>query len=131
VDAKREGDKTTATLFLRGGNKTETITVASILECTGLPDDPRYSVNPAIASLYASGQIRSGPLGIGLDLNDHCAVIDAEGSVSARLFAIGPLTRGVFWESIALPDIRNQCASLAALLADRLNTARQELPLAN
>jgi uncharacterized NAD(P)/FAD-binding protein YdhS len=130
VDANREGAKITATLFLRGEHKTETITVASILECTGLPDDPRYSANPAIASLYAGGLIRSGPLGIGLDLDDHCAVIDAEGTVAARLFAIGPLTRGVFWESIALPDIRNQCASLAALLAGRLSTAGQELPLA-
>jgi uncharacterized NAD(P)/FAD-binding protein YdhS len=105
--------------------------VASILECTGLPDDPRYSANPVIASLYAEGLIRSGPLAIGLDLDDQCAVIDAQGSVSNRLFAIGPLTRGVFWESIALPDIRNQCASLAALLADRLGKARQELPTAN
>ena len=131
VDAKREGNKITASLFLRGEHKTETITVASILECTGLPDDPRYSANPAIVSLYAAGQIRSGPLGIGLDLDDRCAAIDAEGLASTRLFAIGPLTRGVFWESIALPDIRNQCASLAALLADRLTTARHELPLAN
>ena len=131
VDAKREGNRITASLFLRGEHKTETITVASILECTGLPDDPRYSANPVIASLYAEGLIRSGPLAIGLDLDDQCAVIDAQGSVSNRLFAIGPLTRGVFWESIALPDIRNQCASLAALLADRLGKARQELPTAN
>jgi uncharacterized NAD(P)/FAD-binding protein YdhS len=130
VDAKREGAEITAALFLRGEDKTETIKVASILECTGLPDDPRYSANPAIASLYAGGLIRSGPLTIGLDLDDHCAVIDAEGAVSTRLFAIGPLTRGVFWESIALPDIRNQCASLAGLLAERLGTAKQELPLA-
>lgn len=129
VDAKREGAKITATLFLRGGDTTETVTVASILECTGLPDDPRYSANPAIASLYAEGLIRSGPLAIGLDLDDDCAVIDAKGAVSTRLFAIGPLTRGVFWESIALPDIRNQCARVAALLAERLGTAKQELPM--
>lgn len=130
VDAKREGARITAKLFLRGEDKTETVTVASILECTGLPDDPRHSANPAIASLYAGGLIRSGPLGIGLDLDDQCTVINAEGAVSDRLFAIGPLTRGVFWESIALPDIRNQCASLAALLAGRLETATPELPLA-
>ena len=105
--------------------------MASILECTGLPDDPRYSANPAIASLYAGGHIRSGPLGIGLDLDDRCAVIDAQGLASERLFAIGPLTRGVLWETIALPDIRNQCASLAALLANRMDTTTQELPLAN
>lgn len=125
VDAKREGAEITATLFLRGESRTETITVASILECTGLPDDPRHSANPVIASLYAEGLIRSGPLGIGLDLDDQCAVIDAVGETSERLFAIGPLTRGAFWESIALPDIRNQCASLAGLLAERLGTVNE------
>ena len=30
---------------------------------------------------------------------------------------IGPLTRAAFWEIIAIPDIRNQCAELAARLA--------------
>ncbi|MBA1993605.1 hypothetical protein HLX74_23725, partial [Escherichia coli] len=29
-----------------------------------------------------------------------------------------PLTRAAFWEIIAIPDIRNQCAALAARLAD-------------
>ena len=57
--------------------------------------------------------IRSGPLAIGLDLDQSCAVIDAQGQVSERIFAVGPLTRGVFWESIALPDIRTQCTELA------------------
>jgi uncharacterized NAD(P)/FAD-binding protein YdhS len=35
---------------------------------------------------------------------------------SGRLFAIGPLTRAAFWEIIAIPDIRNQCAELAERL---------------
>jgi uncharacterized NAD(P)/FAD-binding protein YdhS len=33
------------------------------------------------------------------------------------LFAAGPLTRAAFWEIVAIPDIRNQCAELAARLA--------------
>lgn len=31
----------------------------------------------------------------------------------ARLYAIGPLTRPLVWEIIAVPDIRVQCAELA------------------
>jgi len=30
--------------------------------------------------------------------------------------AVGPLTRAAFWEIIAIPDIRNQSAELAARL---------------
>ncbi len=130
VDAKRDRAKITATLLLRDEDKAATINTASIPVCTGLPDDPHYSANPAIASLYAGGLIRLGPLWIGLDLDDHCAVIDSEGGVSSRLFAVGQLTRGVFWESIALPDIGNQCASLAVLLAGRPSVAKNEVPAA-
>jgi uncharacterized NAD(P)/FAD-binding protein YdhS len=42
-------------------------------------------------------------------------------SVAAAI-AVGPLTRAAFWEIIAIPDIRNQCAELAAKLA-RVNEA--------
>jgi uncharacterized NAD(P)/FAD-binding protein YdhS len=42
-----------------------------------------------------------------------CAVIARAGQASDRIFAVGPLTRGLFWESIAIPDIRVQCAALA------------------
>jgi uncharacterized NAD(P)/FAD-binding protein YdhS len=45
-------------------------------------------------------------------------LVGASGSPSQRLFAVGPLTRGQFFEIEAIPDIRRQCAELArALLA--------------
>jgi uncharacterized NAD(P)/FAD-binding protein YdhS len=46
-------------------------------------------------------------------------VVRADGAPSQRLFAIGPLTRAAFWEIIAIPDIRNQCAALADQLAQK------------
>jgi len=58
----------------------------------------------------------SDPLRIGLDVASNCALINQDGSPSERLFAVGPLTRAAFWEIIAIPDIRNQCAELAAHL---------------
>jgi uncharacterized NAD(P)/FAD-binding protein YdhS len=46
-----------------------------------------------------------------------------DGAISRRLFAVGPVTRGAFWEITAVPDIRRQCElvaqHLAALLASR------------
>ncbi len=50
-------------------------------------------------------------------------MISAGGTTAERLFAIGPLTRGTFFEIEAVPDIRVQCAELAERLlheADRV-----------
>lgn len=34
-------------------------------------------------------------------------MIDADGTPSDKLFAVGPLTRGTFFEIDAIPDIRS------------------------
>jgi uncharacterized NAD(P)/FAD-binding protein YdhS len=43
------------------------------------------------------------------------------------MFAIGPLTRAAFWEIIAIPDIRNQCAALANQLVTNRHAVVPEL----
>ena len=39
--------------------------------------------------------------------------IDVVVPVVPGLWALGPIVRGVFWESVAVPDIRVQAAALA------------------
>lgn len=39
--------------------------------------------------------------------------LSADGSANERIFAIGPMTRGAFWEIVAVPDIRTQAWTLA------------------
>jgi uncharacterized NAD(P)/FAD-binding protein YdhS len=94
--------------------------VKTIVDCTGIVRDPRASANPVIRSLFDQGLARADHLRIGLDVGTDCALIGRDGVPSQRLFAIGPLTRAAFWEIMAIPDIRNQCAELAArLIRDR------------
>jgi uncharacterized NAD(P)/FAD-binding protein YdhS len=69
-----------------------------------------------LRSLFDQGLARPDRLRIGLDIGTDCALIGRDGVPSRRLFAIGPLTRAAYWEIIAIPDIRNQCAELAAQL---------------
>lgn len=104
----------------RGRNATETLEVARIVECTGIVTDPLATANPALHSLFERKLARPDALGIGLDVTDDCAVIDAAGKPSDRLFAIGPLTRAAFWEIVAVPDIRQQSLRLAERLRERL-----------
>jgi uncharacterized NAD(P)/FAD-binding protein YdhS len=103
----------------RGSARDETLEVASIIDCSGLPDDPRRSTNGVIRSLFARGLARTDALAIGLDVADDGGVIDACGKPSQRVFAVGPLARGAFWEMVAIPDIRTQCAELADRIARR------------
>ncbi|MGY8681526.1 FAD/NAD(P)-binding protein [Bradyrhizobium sp. UFLA05-153] len=102
----------------RGDANPVDIQVGAVVDCTGIVKDPRATLNPAVRRLFDRGLCRVDPLCIGIETDRNCAVISRAGTASHRLFAVGPLTRAAFWEIIAIPDIRNQCAALAALLAD-------------
>ena len=52
----------------------------------------------------------------GIDVDEACRVIDAQGRATPRLLAIGPVSRGALWEITAIPDIRPQVARVAARL---------------
>jgi uncharacterized NAD(P)/FAD-binding protein YdhS len=57
---------------------------------------------------------------LGLDVAENGAVIDAQGSASNSLFAVGPLRKAKLYESIAVPELRVQVAELANLLVPSL-----------
>jgi uncharacterized NAD(P)/FAD-binding protein YdhS len=107
----------------RGHADIESLEVGAIVDCTGIVRDPRATTNPAVRSLFDQGLARPDRLRIGIEIASDCAVVRADGVPSQRLFAIGPLTRAAFWEIIAIPDIRNQCA----VLADQLTQKRPAL----
>jgi uncharacterized NAD(P)/FAD-binding protein YdhS len=103
----------------RGQNEITSMQVGKIVDCTGIVKDPRATTNPVVGSLFDKGLARADPMHIGIDIDTDCAIISRDGLPSRRLFAVGPLTRAAFWEIIAIPDIRSQCAALAALLVHR------------
>jgi uncharacterized NAD(P)/FAD-binding protein YdhS len=100
----------------RGQSRIESVNVARIVDCTGVIKNPMQTTNRLLLSLFDQGLARVDPLGIGIEVSPHCAIVDRHGRPSRRLFAVGPLTRAAFWEIIAVPDIRNQSAELAARL---------------
>jgi uncharacterized NAD(P)/FAD-binding protein YdhS len=109
----------------RRSGEMESMRVAKIVTCTGVSVAPRDSTNPALQNLLEQGLIRPDPIGIGLDVTPDCAVIGRSGKPSEKLFALGPLTRGRFWEITAIPDIRQQCAELAQRILNRTLVAAE------
>jgi uncharacterized NAD(P)/FAD-binding protein YdhS len=121
VNAKRGGAN--VSIRPRASEALVRLEVSRIVSCRGLTSDPRRSSNPLVAQLVAKGYARADPLGIGLDVDNDCAVVDASGRASERIFAVGPMSQAAFWESIAVPDIRLQAASLARRLTEQAHLA--------
>lgn len=101
----------------RGGDAVETLRAARIVNCTGPEIDIARAGEPLLDTLLAAGRIRPDPLRIGLDVDAECRAIGADGRASETLSVIGPITRGAFWESVAVPDIRVQAERVAARLS--------------
>ena len=74
--------------------------------CTGPLHSIARSKDPLLRSLLDTGRVRPDQLGIGLEVDQACRAGD-------RLWALGPLTKGRYWEIIAVPDIREQAAAVA------------------
>lgn len=101
---------------LRQSQEVERLEVARIYDCTGIVRDVSQGSIAVVRSLTDRGLARPDTHRLGLDVTAECAVIDAQGTPSDRLYAVGPLTRGTFFEIDAVPDIRVQCARLARRL---------------
>ncbi|TKB12541.1 MAG: FAD-dependent oxidoreductase [Mesorhizobium sp.] len=109
-------DGFTVTIQQRGTQALETLDVARIYDCMGIARDISTTSNGLVRSLVERGLARPDPLRLGLDVTAQCELIAADGAVSSKVLAVGPLTRGTFFEIDAIPDIRVQCARLSKQL---------------
>jgi uncharacterized NAD(P)/FAD-binding protein YdhS len=101
---------------LRGQDAVEHLRATRVVNCTGPESDIARVGEPLLDALLASGTIRQDPLRVGVDVDEDCRAIGADGRASETLSVIGPVTRGTFWESVAVPDIRVQAAAVAERL---------------
>ena len=67
-----------------------------------------------LRQMFEAGLVAVDRLGIGL-------AVDGESRAGERVWALGPLTKGAFWEIVAVPDIRGQVAQVADQIAEELS----------
>jgi uncharacterized NAD(P)/FAD-binding protein YdhS len=92
------------------------LAVAKVINGTGPEADYRRLDDPLVQHLRQSGHIAVMNIGTGLAVATNGAILDAQGQPSAVLFTLGPPQKGVIWETTAVPEIREQAASLATVL---------------
>ena len=87
----------------------------TIFNCTGPLGVIGRTRDRLLRALLDSGAARADCLGIGLDVDHRSRVVG-----SSALWALGPLTKGRYWEIVAVPDIRVQAAEVAEDIAREL-----------
>ena len=68
--------------------------------------------------MIAHGTICPDAERLGIDVDATARVRSSDGQANESIFAVGPMTRGAFWEITAVPDIRRQVWDLARYLSN-------------
>jgi uncharacterized NAD(P)/FAD-binding protein YdhS len=102
----------------RGCDSPESLTAQRVINCTGPQGDLTRTTEPLLATLQQRGVVRPDPAHLGLDVDSRAQTIGADGRSNDWLYALGPMTRGAFWEIVAVPDIRQQTWNLARRLSN-------------
>lgn len=82
---------------------------AAIINCTGPELNWAKSARPLLQQLLQDGLVEPHATGLGVVADAHCRI-------APNLYALGSLMTGQFWESTAVPELRQQAAIVAEAL---------------
>jgi uncharacterized NAD(P)/FAD-binding protein YdhS len=116
VEAPQAG-QVRISLRYRGEDQARVESGAALINSTGIQYDWRRVDRALPRNLLTRGLIQPGPLALGIAADPGGAVLDSQGRISDRLFAMGPPLRGMWWESTAVTDVALQAKALAARLS--------------
>ena len=102
-------DERGVVIRLRGGGERH-VAAELAVNCTGPAERLGDGANPLLARMLGDGLIAAGELGLGVR-------VDADSRAGPGLWAVGPPTRGRWWEITAVPDIRVQAERVARAIA--------------
>jgi uncharacterized NAD(P)/FAD-binding protein YdhS len=79
-----------------------------------------------LQNLLRRGLVSSDDMDMGVRIDPDHTTIAREGDRSPLLLALGPLLRGTFWETIAVPELRGQARRVAESLLGQPTTPTAE-----
>jgi uncharacterized NAD(P)/FAD-binding protein YdhS len=95
------------------------IVVDSVVNCTGPQGNYAALAQPLVRNAMRRGLLRPDALQLGIDANQDLNLLDARGIPQTDLFTLGPPLRGVFYETTAVPETRDQAARIASVLIEK------------
>ncbi|MFG0290653.1 MAG: FAD/NAD(P)-binding protein [Rhodopirellula sp. JB044] len=84
-----------------------------VINCTGPKSRFSDSNLPLYRNLFDRGLAKPDEMDMGIAVSDEFEVLDANDQASPFLHAIGPILKGTLWESIAVPELRQQAFHVA------------------
>lgn len=81
-----------------------------VLNCSGPQLNIKKTTNPLLKNLLQNELVTPDPLNMGISVDDHYKVI---GKINCSIYAMGQLLTGQKLETVAVPELRNQCAHIA------------------
>lgn len=119
VSIARDSEGTRIHFRPRGESEAQELRVDHLINSTGMESNIARMASPLVASLRQQGLIASGPHGIGL-ATDASGKIVTEAAAQVFLATLGAMRIGMLWESIAIPELREQARHLAIALRSHL-----------
>lgn len=101
----------------RGGGQARFGSFARVINCTGPQSNLLQTNDPLFQDLIEKGIARPDPLGLGLAVDQNGRLIGDDGR-RTDIYALGPMTRGMFWGITSVPDIRKQVWNVARRLSN-------------
>jgi uncharacterized NAD(P)/FAD-binding protein YdhS len=101
---------------MKGVEQPRQFRVNYVINCTGPGTNVGVMEDPLIQALRRRSLIVSDGLGLGVETDEYGALRQPDGSISSRLYHVGPLLKSRFWECTAVPELRIQAKKLATVL---------------
>lgn len=87
-----------------------------VLNATGPQTHFTATKSILLQNMLRRGLIAPDDIEMGIRIQPDHTVINRDGSPSPHLLALGPLLRGTYWETIAVPELRGQARRVAETL---------------
>ena len=90
-----------------------------VINCTGPKSRFSDSALPLYRNLFERGLAKPDAMDMGIAVADDFTVLDTNDAPVPFLHAIGPILKGTLWESIAVPELRQQAYLVARSILDQ------------
>lgn len=118
-EIKASKDGFTLTYFDAHLNNEVTLSISSIINCTGPASDVTKMTDGLLANLFHNEFIEPDPLFLGIRASVNNFTVINNRNIK-RFYALGTLLKGELWESTAVNELREQAKQLALTIQKEL-----------